>query len=251
MKHVALSVSVLGLTLASATAAAWWGGYPPYYAAPALSPQQVHAMAERQREAAIERMEAHRQAMDAQMPVPPTFGDFPERPAVADGWTLPPMPALPEIPKIGEVPELPEMPEFSGPRRSLPDLPPRPDAISSAWPSPAFDLDEIPSVPAELLSPEERQAERDAYRAARQKQIEERRAAIQAIAKQRRAIAEQRRLDWLCSRPVINRAAYTARADECAPADAQPGGDQAEAPSPQQPVTGTTAAPAPSASDAS
>ena len=78
MKRFILSASAATLTLASMTAAAWWAtpyhaphwtphaspyAYGAPYAIAPPSPQQLKAMAERRREAAMERMESRRQAM--------------------------------------------------------------------------------------------------------------------------------------------------------------------------------------------
>ncbi len=188
MKRLILSASALTLVLSSMTAAAWWanpfhGPYSgpygphdygaPYAYAPPPSPQQLHAVAERQREAAIEMMEARRQAMESErgegaLPMP-------ERPEFPD---MPAMPTFPEIPNYGA---RPAMPEFT-------------------------------------LDSDQHQAEIDAYHAALKQHAAERRAAMQALSEQRRAVAEQRRQEWLCSRQAMRPLPQAALARGCTPA---------------------------------
>jgi hypothetical protein len=191
MKRLILSASAATLALASMTTAAWWGQpyagpfHGPYaygapYAVAPPSPQQLQQMAERQREAAIAMMDTHRQAMEAQRN--------------ARGLPMPDMPAflsdlnLPERPAFGERPAIPEIPGY----------------------------DDLPAMPESLLDPEERKAEIDAYRATLEQQAAERRAAMQAIAEQRRAVAEQRRQDWLCARQALRPMPGAGRARDCA-----------------------------------
>jgi hypothetical protein len=230
MKRLILSASAVTLTLASVTAAAWWAN--PYYGAPhgvpAPSPEQLHQLAEQQRTAAMDRMEAQREAMESrrqnlpqrpdfaqrpEIPPMPSFGErpqFPELPPMPSFGERPEIPALPEVPSFGQIPERPEMPAF--PEPAYPDfaLPERPSA-------PGYD--ELPAIPDTLLSTEELKAEREARRAAMQQQAAERRAAMQAIAEQRRALSEQRRRDWLCSRQPMSPRALARFAHECSASD--------------------------------
>jgi hypothetical protein len=238
MKPLILSATAATLALASMTSAAWWGPYAgPYYGpygygAPYLappSPQQLQDMAERHREAAMAMMDAHRQAMKARleardlppMPEPPELPgelDLPEPPAFGERPALPEMPAFGERPAIPEMPPLPKRPfDLTGPE--LPSMPSIP-AMPLALPEMPGD-DEMPAMPALSLSAEERQAELAAYRAAFKQQADERRAAMQAISDQRRAIAEQRRNDWRCARQVLRPMPYADWADDCAPASGQ------------------------------
>lgn len=136
----------------------------------------------------------------------PGFGERPE------------MPALPDIPSFGQTPERPPMPDMPAfpkpdyPELGMPELPSVP-----GYSVPGYD--ELPAMPDAPLSAEELKAEREAHRAAMQKQAAERRAAMQAISEQRRALAEQRRHDWLCSRQPMSPRAYARFADECSPSE--------------------------------
>ncbi|MBK5929452.1 hypothetical protein [Halochromatium salexigens] len=203
MKRLILSASAATLALASMTAAAWWS--PPYagpfhapyaygtpYAVAPPSPQQLRQMTKRQREAAIERMETHRQAMDARRNAHDL--PMPERPDFMSAQNLP------EPPTFGERPAMPEMPTF-GERPAIPEIP---------------GYDDLPAMPEFSLNPEERKAEIDAYRTALKQQADARRAAMQAIAEQRRALAEQRRQDRLCNRQARRPMPYAAPARDCA-----------------------------------
>ncbi len=238
MKPLILSATAATLALSSMTAAAWWGQpyaapyYGPYaYGAPYViappTPQQLRQMAEQRREAAIAMMDAQREAMAAArsargLPVP-------ETPDVLSGWDLP------EPPAFGERPAIPEMPAF-GERPALPELPPLPELSRPELPSiplPSIKLPDMPALPEPPTIPsydeplampelpynrEQRAAEIDTHRAALKQQATERRAAMEAIAEQRRAIAEQRRQDWLCARQRLQPMPYAASARDCAPA---------------------------------
>lgn len=238
MKRLLLSASAATLALSSMTAAAWWGQpyagpyYGPYaYGAPYViappTPQQLQQMAERHRQAAIERMEAQRQAMDAErsargLPAPeipdlPSDLNLPEPPAFAERPAMLDMPALGERPAIPERPALPEL--------SIPELPDMP-ALPDLPPVPGYDEPlAMPDMPEISISREQREAELDAYRAAIKQQAAERRAAIQAIAEQRRAVAEQRRQDWLCARQALRPTPYGVPARDCAPVSKENDGD--------------------------
>lgn len=229
MKSLFVSVSAATLGLASMTASAWWGPYAgpysgPYaYGAPYLvappSPQQLQEMAERRREAVMTMMEAQRGARALPMPEwsePPAFGE---------------RPSLPEMPTFGERPAIPQMPDLPKPPFDLtaPELPPIPEmpAMPAGLPEvPA--LGEWPAMPELSSSAEERQAEIDTYRAAFKQQAEARRAAMQSIGDQRRAIAEQRRQDWRCARQALRPMPYADWTADCASTGKQ-GQDKAEA----------------------
>ena len=237
MKRFVLTASAMTLTLASATAAAWWAY--PYNAVPYAvpSPQQMHDVAERQRSAAVEMMDARRKAMDAYRPEMPSFADgysMPEPPAFGERPKIPARPKMPVMPELGAIPGYPGAP-FLGARAPMPELPAAPAMPEFAMPEmpeipgmpelpevPGYD--DLPTIPDALLNPAQRKAEREAYRSATQQQAEERRAAMQAISKQRREISEQRRLDWLCSRQAMR--PYGRMSQECLPpapvSDAQP-----------------------------
>jgi hypothetical protein len=266
------------LTLASATAAAWWAypysGYGLPYAAP--SPQQMHDVAERQRTAVVEMMDAQRKAMDAYRPEMPSFADrysMPELPAFGERPKIPARPKLPAMPELGAVPGYPGAP-LLGARAPMPELPAAPAMPEFAMPEmpempeiPGMpELPEVPgygdlpTIPDALLSPAERKAEREAYRSATQQQAEERRAAMQAISKQRREVSEQRRLDWLCSRQAMR--PYGRMSQECLPpvpvSGAQPAApaQQSSAPAqqpaaPAQPPADSNVEAAPAATPAS
>lgn len=252
MKRLILSASAVTLTLASLSAAAWWAPYygAPYgpYAAPygiaPPSPQQMREMAERKREAAMEMMETRRKAMESQRSVPPML----ERPAQFRELSLP------EYPSFGERPEMPEMPAF-GERPTMPPMPNMPErtlpeAASSAMPAmpewsdrPGFG--EPPALPEPSLSYEERQAELEANRAALKQQAAERRAAMDAIAEQRRAVYQQRRQEWLCARQAMRPLPHRGPQAECASAKSLDAQDS-KAPAAQSSDQTADSAPAPS-----
>lgn len=233
MKHLALSASAVALTLASATAAAWWAN--PYYAAPyvAPTPQQMHQMAEHQRDAAIKMMDAQREAMEANRPARPELPAFlsdysmPEPPRFGQRPEMPQMPEMPEMPAFGPMGGFPTTP-FLGDRPAMPEMPSIPELPEFAMPEmPAVpDFGDLPKVPDSLLDPDQRKAEREAYRSALQQQSAERRAAMQAVSEQRRALSEQRRLDWLCSRQAMRPLPHARMSKDCVAAppalDAEP-----------------------------
>jgi hypothetical protein len=193
----------------------------------------MHDIAESQRKAAVEMMDAQRQAMDAYRTEMPSFGDrysMPEAPAFGERPKMPARPKIPAMPEFAQMPGYPAAP-FLGARAPLPELPAAPAMPEVAFPEmpelpevPGYD--DLPKIPDAVLSPAERKAEHEAYRSAAQQQAEERRAAMQAISKQRREVSEQRRLDWLCSRQAMRPMPYARMSQDCMPpapkSDVQP-----------------------------
>lgn len=176
------AASAIALAAATSSVFAW---YAAPYQQPVMTQEQQQAMVEQQQafmqqqtKAMQEAFEAQKKAAEEQMAkLQEMQGQYPAAPGF-DPFAFPAAPAFPEMPSIpalGEYPAMPEMPAF-------PEIGQFPAA-------PAMPEFAAPTLPSSI---QDRMKEMDAYRAASQQRMEERRAAMKAMNEHRRAMRANR-----------------------------------------------------------